>query len=232
MEISGLTLKLIILLIPGVVAAIILERLTVHKPWDSFRFVLNAILLGAISYLLLQGIIWSLNACGTKNWLPYPTVWESLDKEAILPYWNVGWACIVAIPLGLLVSIGDNNKWLIRFANRLGISDKYGDESLYYNFMGLEETVGVHVRNVGTGVTYTGTVRSFEDLGDTIEMVLDGARVYLTGGTDELYSTQRVYLSLQKAGVIIEYVEPASFPHNPNSHEPADNKPEGHAPEE
>lgn len=63
MEISELTLKLILLLIPGAVASIIYEKLTIQKKWPAFKFLAHSILFGALSYLLTQlipgwGSVW------------------------------------------------------------------------------------------------------------------------------------------------------------------------------
>ncbi len=49
MEISELTLKLIIILIPGAIATVIIDKLTIHKEWPPFKFVVNAIILGIFS---------------------------------------------------------------------------------------------------------------------------------------------------------------------------------------
>lgn len=54
MEISELTLKLVLLLVPGAIASMMFEKLTVHKKWTPFQFVTNSILMGGLSYLLAQ----------------------------------------------------------------------------------------------------------------------------------------------------------------------------------
>jgi hypothetical protein len=38
MEISAFTMRLLILLLPGLIAAVIVERLTLHPKWEQFRF--------------------------------------------------------------------------------------------------------------------------------------------------------------------------------------------------
>ena len=48
---SELTIKLIIILIPGAIATLIFGKLILHKEWSSFRFVLYSILFGIVSYV-------------------------------------------------------------------------------------------------------------------------------------------------------------------------------------
>jgi hypothetical protein len=55
LDISALTLKLIIILIPGAISTLLFDSLTTHKEWTPFKFIVNCILMGIIAYLLLQG---------------------------------------------------------------------------------------------------------------------------------------------------------------------------------
>ena len=57
MELTELTLRLVVLLLPGAIAALIVDKLTPHRPWSSFRFILHAIILGSITYITYQGVL-------------------------------------------------------------------------------------------------------------------------------------------------------------------------------
>jgi len=46
---SELTIKLIIILIPGAIATLIFGKLVLHKEWNNFKFVLYSILFGVVS---------------------------------------------------------------------------------------------------------------------------------------------------------------------------------------
>ena len=62
MNLSEIALKLIIILIPGILCTLIIEKLTVHKKWSSFKFGIHSIITGALSYLILQ-IIFLILGC-------------------------------------------------------------------------------------------------------------------------------------------------------------------------
>ncbi len=45
MQVSELTIRLIVLLIPGMLCALIIDSLSVHRKWTPFRFSIYSILL-------------------------------------------------------------------------------------------------------------------------------------------------------------------------------------------
>lgn len=151
MEISELTLKLIILLIPGAIASKILEYLTVHKPWSSFKFVLYSILLGALSYFILQLLIdvpvlfhWIL--CRKTAEYQQLEVWSNL-KDSSVPYREVFYSTLIGACLGIVVTWIDNYKVMIRLARWIGFSTKYGDENLFSYYLNSKETRYVYIRD-------------------------------------------------------------------------------------
>ena len=203
MEISQLTLKLIILLIPGGLGAIILERLTVHKPWTSFRFILNSIIIGFCSYGILQILSFWFNTKGNTSLV----IWNSLDEKAPIPYNEVMFAILIGIALGLLITMADNAKWLNKLARKYKISYKYGDENLYSHFLYAKDTQFVYVRHMKHKFTYAGCVQSYSENEELREIVLSKVKVYSYQESELLYETDKVYLSFLKDDVIIEHAK-------------------------
>lgn len=144
MDISQLAVRLVIVMLPGIIAALIIERLTVHKPWDSFRFVLYSFLLGTLSYLALQcvfSIVSCLFSIGIKV-----SFWDAIDGGApLLNFREIFSAVVVSIFLGSIISTIITWKWFHRIAQKFGISEKYGDESLFYFFLNSPNVVWVRV---------------------------------------------------------------------------------------
>lgn len=58
MEFSDFTIRLIIILIPGAIASLIVESLTIHKKWSHTRFIISSIILGGLTFCLLQLLYW------------------------------------------------------------------------------------------------------------------------------------------------------------------------------
>lgn len=55
---SQLLIVVIVVLLPGILATSIADKLTIHSPWDSFKYPLYALVLGVLTYSLLQILIY------------------------------------------------------------------------------------------------------------------------------------------------------------------------------
>jgi hypothetical protein len=206
MDVSELTLKLIFVLIPGALASLIFEKLTVHKPWNSFKFVSHSILFGVLAYLFTGLFIkfW--------NWI-FHAYWNDLDiikniasKE--IPFVEIGNASVTGIILGLISSAIDHHKVINRFATWLRISNKYGDINLYSHFLNSPNIGPVYFRDLKSNLTYHGLIKSISENEEIREIVLINVRVYYNEGKSEeiteLYQLNAVYLSRSKDDVLIE----------------------------
>ena len=198
MEISELTLKLILLLIPGSLACIIYERLTIHKQQTSFKFVTNAILFGAISYLI-AGILF--NICGTDE--SFKSFWDNLPTKDI-PYSVILKSSLISIFVGLISTGIDHYKLINRFGKWIGLTNKYGDENLYSYFLNAKEVEEVYVRDIENKLTYHGFVNSFSETDEIKELVLLDVAVYDYETSAKLYALDKIYLSKSKENLIIE----------------------------
>ncbi len=58
MSISALALKLILILVPGGLATLILEKLTTYLKWEAFKFIINSSLLGSLSYIVSDLLVY------------------------------------------------------------------------------------------------------------------------------------------------------------------------------
>src|SRR5690348_14696893 len=124
MDISELTLKLIFVLIPGALASLIFEKLTIHKPWNSFKFVSHSILFGVLAYLFTGLFIECWNRIFDANWHGLDIMKNITSKN--IPFVEIGNASIFGILLGFISSAIDHYKVINRFATWLRISNKYG----------------------------------------------------------------------------------------------------------
>lgn len=197
MEISELTIKIIFLLIPGAIASIIYERLTInHKKPSDLKFLTNALLFGVGSYFIL-GLLMTI--CTDYEM----KVWQNVTSEDI-PYNEVFLASVLSVCLGLLISTFETYKLLHKLASKFKISYKYGDENLYSYFLNLENTDEVYIRDIDTGHTFHGKVNSYSEKDDFSEIVLYYVTVYESATSVELYKLNRVYLSRRKDSITIE----------------------------
>lgn len=118
MEIFELTLKLILLLIPGGLACVIYEGLTTHKQMTSFKFVTNVILFGAISYFV-SGVLFNIS--GTDE--SFVSFWDNLRSKEI-PYKVILKSSLISIFVGLISTGIHYYKSFNRFGKRIRLRAK------------------------------------------------------------------------------------------------------------
>lgn len=198
MEISEFTLKLIILLIPGAIASVIFEKLTIHRKWTAFQFVSNSILFGGTSYLLAQLFF---NICGQDQALT--NFWRNLSSKEI-PFSAILKAIIASVIIGFACSALDHYKVLNNLAKKLRITNKYGDENLYSYFLNAKNVNEVYLRDIKNNITYHGMIDSYSETSEFKEIVLREVKVYNYETSDFAYEVDKIYLSRPKDDIIIE----------------------------
>jgi hypothetical protein len=207
---SELTIKLIIILIPGAFATLIFGKLILHKEWSSFRFVLYSILFGVFSYLILQLLINGLNLFECF-YLPELTIWSNLSDASSIPYKETVLASIISIFIAFIVSMIENRKVINRLANFFGISGKYGDENLFSLFLNSKNVQYIYLRDIKNQLTYHGWVKSFSENDNISEILLSDVAVYNYSDSEFLYEVPEIYLSLNKQEIIIEIAKPKEY---------------------
>jgi hypothetical protein len=197
MTVSALALKLILILIPGGLATLILEKLTTYLKWGPFKFIINSILLGGLSYLISDLIFYIFYADDIKNF------WLTLTSNNV-PFWEIIRATVVAVFIGFTASWIENNKLITRFARKFSIADKYGEENLYSYFLNSKEISEVYVRDIVNNLTFHGTVDSFSENEQISEITLRDVKVYRYSDSAFLYEMPKVFLSRAKNCIFIE----------------------------
>ncbi len=210
MDISELTIKLIILLVPGALATTIYKRLTIrHKEQSDFMFVIISIMFGMFSYLTLQLISYLItflqNIC-SKNSKVYESIetFANLANSNSIPYSEVILASIISIFLGFIISRIDHSKVINKVARTLNVSNKYGDENLYSYFLNSPDINWVYIRDIDNSLTYLGLIESFSEAQEHKEIVLGQVTVYNYPDSEKLYEIERIYLVYPKDKLIIE----------------------------
>lgn len=176
MDISELTLKLIFVLIPGALASLLFEKLTFHKPWNSFKFIYHSILFGVLAYLITGWFIQIWNWVFQANWAALKIMKNIGSKE--IPFIEIGNASVTGVILGLVSTAIDHYKLINRLATRIKISNKYGDINLYSHFLNSPYTSPVYIRDLKSGLTYYGLVDFFSETEEIREILLRDVSVY------------------------------------------------------
>ena len=211
MELSALTIKLIILITPGILSATIYKRLVVrHKEQSDFMFVIMSILFGVFSYSILQVIYFVYVA--VYNLIAKYDIYNSSigavdflsNSNNEIPFGNIVFSSLISIFIGYLAAKVDNEKWINKVAVKYKISYKYGDENLYTKYLSSQDLEWVYVRDIKNSITYFGWVKEFSETNDMKELVLGDVTVFTYPDSLEMYSVDSIYLSFSRENVIIE----------------------------
>jgi len=204
---NQLVISLIVLLVPGVIAALIYDAITQHKEWTNFTFSITAIVFGWFSYLPL----YLFNALFAYCGFPFHfSIFETLirllngDKIGSAIYIDIITASIFSIFIAAIASACDNYKIFTRIARYCKISNKYGDENLFSYFLNSNEIDWVYIRAKTQGYTYLGVVLTHSETRDIQEIALGNVDIYDYETSAFLYHSDSLYLCGKAGDFVIE----------------------------
>ena len=126
MEISEVTVRILLIFFPGIICAMMLDALTVHSERKPWFFALTCFVLGLACYILTFGI-WQLAAPS------HATIVESLVKvraeqgAEALGVAEIVVASLLSVPLALGLAYVSNHNVLHRMAQKAGVTKRFGD---------------------------------------------------------------------------------------------------------
>lgn len=207
MELSVLTLRVVLLFFPGVLCALVVHALTIQRERTTPQFLTSAFVYGVSTYLLLAGLRATLAGFATSfGWgvPPRITFFAALtDERARIALGEIVLSAVVASLLAVLVSVVLNNKLLYGAAERLGISRRFGEPDVWGYFFNSPQIRWVAVRDLATDV-YEGWVEAFSDTGAAPEILLRDVTVKTNSTGTKLFDSKRVYLARDKTSLIVE----------------------------
>jgi hypothetical protein len=208
MELSTLTVRVLLLFFPGVICAMLVDTLTVHRERTSAQLLTHSFVLGLGSYLSLNvlrsGGFWIARLTGSPRPLPV-TFFDALTDEKLRISWGeIALATLVAVILGIGVSAAINHRLVHEVANSLKVSRKFGDLDVWGLLFNSPDLGWVTVRDLGYDLTYEGWVDAFSDTSASAELLLRDVRVFRSSSGAQLYETSRVYLARPSDTLVIE----------------------------
>src|SRR5690242_2155775 len=151
MEISDLTIRVLLLFFPGLICCKLVDNLTVHKERTTAMFVVHSFILGISCYLLLYLIAWLAvegNKLVRRVLIFDVTFFDSLtNREAELQWSEILMTAALAFPLAFVVSFFAERKLIHRFAQLMGVTKKFGDLDVWDFMLNSREVEWVVVRD-------------------------------------------------------------------------------------
>jgi len=207
-EISSVTLRVLLLFFPGVLCALLVDALTVHRERTPVQFLTHAFALGMGSYLslaLLRDV-----AAGVAKWLRLREPMDVTFFDALLnDHTRIAWreiavATFVGLLLTCVVAAALNRKLIARGANALRITRKTGDLDVWGFLFNSPAGGLVTVRDIAHDTAYHGTVEAFSESSQNAELLLKEVKVFRNSTTSKLYDASRVYIARPTDSLVIE----------------------------
>jgi hypothetical protein len=212
MELSALTLRVLLLFFPGVLCAMLVDALTVHRERTPAQFLTNSFVLGLTSYLLLYTSQWICaglaDVLRLRPPLPVTFIDALLNEQISIVWGEIVLAAVVASGLGITVSTFINHKLLHRAARKLRITRKRGGLDVWGIFFDLPEANWILARDLQHGLTYYGWVQAFSETSDRAEVLLRDAAVVQSSTGTKLYDSGMLYFAQDVRALSIEIVSP------------------------
>ncbi|WP_263057043.1 hypothetical protein [Pantoea agglomerans] len=209
---NALTVSLVAIMIPGVIMALIYNTYTQHKPWDSFRYILMAVVFGIITYLVMQATITlgqfiiSLVDKKSINW-KLLSVWNianGKEKIEVNPI-EIFLGGLVSIPLGLIAVLISTKRIFHEFLLKKGVSNKYGDDNVFIRTIELMNTVDglCHLVLHDDDWLIHGKLFLYNENDKTQEVGLRNATVYVASTGQIIYKTNLLYISKEFGKIVM-----------------------------
>ncbi|WP_201714683.1 DUF6338 family protein [Rossellomorea arthrocnemi] len=214
MQFSELTIRLLLIFFPGIISAIIIDNLTIHRGRELKVFLLNAFILGLASYFILFILIsinnWIVKLKGLDPSWKVKFLNSLIDKKSNIDIKEVLIATMISFLLGLLISAAINYKILHRIAKKIKITKKFGQLDVWSYTFDSPDIGWIIVRDLDQDLMYQGWIEAFSDTHEINELLLRDVNVYRNSTAEELYFMQGLYITRDLNNIIIE------FPHIEN----------------
>jgi len=215
---NHLVVSMVTILFPGILSAIVADKITVHSKWEPLKFGVYALCLGILSYVTLQTLAYGYNCIeylqkdkSVLNNIEWYTlnIWSIVvdEKPSIVP-WEIVVATLLSIPVAFFSSFLINYKIFNKIAKKISITAKYGDENLFSFYLNAKEVDWIYIRDIEANITYQGQVISYSENEKIQEIVLAKVTLFKYEDSEELYSVPSIYITKEMGKFIIEAIPP------------------------
>src|SRR5258706_12711897 len=166
MQFSQLTVTIIFIFLPGILALVISERLTSHPARKGYELFAYAFVLGCAAHLIYS---FTSTRVGLPDdhWLDLVTSAQSKVEGTVALY-----TAFIGAVLGFIVALCANHSFLHRFARGFRITRKFADFDVWSYLMNSDQVYWVVVRNQSADLMYQGKIKTFSTDEDPRELVL------------------------------------------------------------
>jgi len=215
---NSISVLVVAVFLPGLVATAIIDLFTHHKPWDYFRYGVLSVVLGVLSYLGVQAFfsLWQLLVFLFSLIFPTSTVahfstlsfWHivSVDKIGIHPV-EIVCGMAFSIPMSILCVYVHERRILYKALSYFRISSYIGDRSAFLDGLdylceesGRYSPAVIQVFHSADNLLVEGIIKHYNETEKHHEISLLNATVSTPSG-EYLYHTNYLYLCSEIGGM-------------------------------
>ncbi|MBM3327201.1 MAG: hypothetical protein FJY65_09570 [Calditrichaeota bacterium] len=201
MNLTDLTIRLLVIGIPGIVCYFITRRLTTSERISTWESMLHIFVYSFLSYSVVSLFKPSVDAISL-----FVDTKATIDSVVLI--YTLFSALILSYPLALI-----SNKGLInKIGKKLHITKRISDKDVWLDFHNLpidELNNGwMFVRDLKTKLVYYGYIYSFSESRDVRELILSDVSVYTNDEAEHLYEVKFLYLTRNRDELTIEVPYP------------------------
>lgn len=202
MTILDFVQKYLIFLLPGIIGALLYNKINIHKDQHYYLEFIKMILYSFVSFLF-SDLTAYLMPCKLSflKFSPINIIQYISSDKSELPTVNIVVAIIWALIISCLLTKANYNNWIFRLANKLKLTRRTDNEPVWDHF--FDNGSIVNLRDLVTGNIYYGSVSSFSDNCDNREIYFDDVYVY-NSQAEFLYHSTGLYLSRAHNEFVLE----------------------------
>lgn len=208
MEISALTLRVLLLFFPGVLCAMLVDTLTRRRERAPAEFLTRSFVLGIGVYLVLYALRAVCELAADVLGLDPPlelTFFAALvDERQRIAWGEIALSALVSVPLAAVVAAAFNHNLVENAAEKLGLGRGFGENDVWAFLFNSPDVRWIIVRDLAHDLMFKGWVDAFSDSAGRPELLLRNVSVYRNSSGDKLYETSRLYLARPTEALVVE----------------------------
>lgn len=204
MQVDIFIFKLLLLAIPGFISYTIFRKIAVYRRLTKSQFGFTEAFI-IIIFSLASCTIYDLSIMLINKALKtdYATTISKLINVEIYNAKEMAYLCIIAIVLGLLLSLFESKKIINNIAMWLEITNYYGDTDVWTSFCANKDTNWIYVRDHKLKLIYFGNLEQYSDPGEERELLLSDVRIFTEDG-EYCYDCPKMYICRQPDDITLE----------------------------
>ena len=213
MDVNHLSLRIVMLAIPGVIALFLASRLTGKSPVGGLNRVLIILVLTVMTYLLHDGVgLIAAKIRGASAPVPLSTALVDVATMRIAPH-DLFLVSLAAVVLAYLLAYAQRFGVINILGQTIGATKHYGDEGVWHFFWNAPDAQKnkgwLVVRDHSLDLVYYGFASAWSDSERDRELILGAVQVFSNTDGKLLYEVEHLYVCRAKHALSVEVPKPS-----------------------